>query len=112
MLRSIALALGVLLMACSSPVIAADSLTIIYLDPQSPERSWFRIEEWPSYLFMPDAPLRVASSKPGVTLISAATGTVGQLSADLDCSDFDGEVFVGGFDPNRLDADGDGIGCE
>ena len=32
---------------------------------------------------------------------------------DLDCGDIDGPVTViGGADPYRLDADGDGIGCE
>jgi micrococcal nuclease len=32
--------------------------------------------------------------------------------SDLDCSDMSGPVYVGPDDPNRLDADGDGIGCE
>ncbi|WP_406271767.1 hypothetical protein OHT93_21685 [Streptomyces sp. NBC_00191] len=31
---------------------------------------------------------------------------------DVDCSDLPGPVWVGSFDPHRLDADGDGIGCE
>jgi micrococcal nuclease len=31
---------------------------------------------------------------------------------DLDCSDINGPVQVTGSDPYRLDADGDGIGCE
>ena len=32
---------------------------------------------------------------------------------DLDCKDFDEKnIPVGGNDPNKLDADGDGIGCE
>ncbi|WP_219091654.1 thermonuclease family protein [Streptomyces sp. JJ38] len=31
---------------------------------------------------------------------------------DLDCADIDGPVLVGPGDPHRLDADGDGIGCE
>ena len=32
---------------------------------------------------------------------------------DLDCKDFDEKnIPVGGHDPNNLDADGDGIGCE
>jgi hypothetical protein len=31
---------------------------------------------------------------------------------DLDCSDMNGPVSVGASDPNGLDADGDGVGCE
>ena len=31
---------------------------------------------------------------------------------DQDCSDIRRKVFVGDYDPDRLDADGDGIGCE
>ncbi len=105
-------ALTMLLSAPGTAPQAADSLTIIHLQPHSPETSWFRVAEWPSYLFMPDAPLRVAVSRSGVTLISAATGVIGQSFADLDCSDMNGQVFVGAYDPNGFDADGDGIGCE
>jgi len=35
-----------------------------------------------------------------------------QSSGDLDCPDFGQEVWVGSYDPNNLDADGDGWGCE
>ena len=31
---------------------------------------------------------------------------------DLDCSDFNGPVYVGSYDPHGLDADNDGVGCE
>ncbi|MDO0909349.1 thermonuclease family protein [Streptomyces sp. DT2A-34] len=31
---------------------------------------------------------------------------------DVDCSDLSGPVWVGPNDPHRLDADGDGIGCD
>jgi hypothetical protein len=31
---------------------------------------------------------------------------------DVDCSDISGPVTVTGSDPHRLDADGNGIGCE
>ena len=31
---------------------------------------------------------------------------------DQDCSDIGEEVWVGGYDPDGLDADGDGWGCE
>jgi hypothetical protein len=34
------------------------------------------------------------------------------IVADLDCGDIDGPVSVTGSDPHRLDADGDGIGCD
>lgn len=33
-------------------------------------------------------------------------------SHDLDCADIGHRVYVGANDPNHLDADGDGIGCE
>lgn len=33
-------------------------------------------------------------------------------SDDLDCDDIGHPVDVSGGDPNHLDADGDGIGCE
>jgi hypothetical protein len=36
----------------------------------------------------------------------------GRPYPDLDCEDFSGSVYVGSSDPNGLDADGDGIGCE
>ncbi len=31
---------------------------------------------------------------------------------DQDCSDIGREVWVGGYDPDGLDRDGDGWGCE
>jgi|LakMenE01Jun11ns_1017448.scaffolds.fasta_scaffold9474359_3 hypothetical protein len=33
-------------------------------------------------------------------------------SYDQDCSDIGYEVYVGSYDPDGLDADGDGYGCE
>jgi len=33
-------------------------------------------------------------------------------SWDLDCEDIGEEVDIDGYDPNNLDADGDGVGCE
>ena len=33
-------------------------------------------------------------------------------TADQDCSDVDGPVYVGDNDPDGLDRDGDGWGCE
>ncbi|WP_199780096.1 thermonuclease family protein [Nocardia cyriacigeorgica] len=35
-----------------------------------------------------------------------------QLGPDTDCSDYPGPVIVAPGDPHRLDADGDGIGCD
>ena len=35
-----------------------------------------------------------------------------QSSGDLDCPDFQQEVWVGSYDPYNLDADGDGWGCK
>ncbi|WP_167880498.1 thermonuclease family protein [Nocardioides guangzhouensis] len=34
------------------------------------------------------------------------------IAGDLDCADINGPVRVTGDDPYRLDADGDGIGCD
>jgi hypothetical protein len=31
---------------------------------------------------------------------------------DLDCADVDGPVYVTGADPNGLDREHDGVGCE
>ena len=87
-------------------------LTIIYLDPAAPEQSWFQVAEWPSYLFMPNSPMRVPSAHSGVIKISAASGVIGYSGVDLNCSDLRSPVFVGSYDPHRLDADGDGFGCE
>ena len=39
-------------------------------------------------------------------------GFYGGDGDDLDCSDVGGPVAVPGADPNNLDADNDGVGCE
>lgn len=40
-------------------------------------------------------------------------GGGGGSGRDLDCSDFSGPVVIhDGNDPNGLDGDGDGVGCE
>ncbi len=41
-----------------------------------------------------------------------AGGSLPPPPPDLDCSDLDGPVAVGPDDPHRLDADGDGTGCD
>jgi hypothetical protein len=38
--------------------------------------------------------------------------SVSDESGDLDCVDIGREVYVGDDDPNGLDRDGDGYGCE
>ena len=43
---------------------------------------------------------------------SGGGGSLPPPPPDLDCSDVDGPVTVGPSDPHRLDADGDGVGCE
>ncbi len=43
---------------------------------------------------------------------SGAGGSLPPPPPDLDCSDLDGPVAVGPDDPHRLDADGDGTGCD
>ena len=51
----------------------------------------------------------VAAAAIGMLTLGAGTAS----ASDLDCSDFETPVtIVNGFDPNRLDRDGNGIGCE
>jgi hypothetical protein len=49
-----------------------------------------------------------------IPAINSVGGQVpGFTGGDLDCVDFNGPVYIGsGPDPNRLDADNDGWGCE
>jgi hypothetical protein len=63
----------------------------------------------------------ITNNKPASTGGSGGSGGSGSGSGypvqpdqpgDQDCSDFDGPVQVLPGDPDRLDADGDGIGCE
>ena len=42
----------------------------------------------------------------------AQSGGLPAPPPDFDCSDIGGPVRVGRSDPHRLDADGDGVGCE
>lgn len=41
-----------------------------------------------------------------------ADGSIRSRGGDLDCTDVSGRVWVGNDDPNNLDGDGDGWGCE
>lgn len=109
------------------PALAGD-LSIIYLDPDSPETSMYRVEEWPSFIFMAGAPLKVAylqasagrgpsvsHERPSTRSLVGPRGYAGYpayFGVDMDCPSFANPVAVGFGDPHRLDADNDGIGCE
>jgi micrococcal nuclease len=56
----------------------------------------------------------VATTEPGSEPVPnrSAGGGLPPPPPDLDCSDISGPVRVAPGDPHRLDADGDGIGCE
>jgi hypothetical protein len=82
---------------------------VVYLDPQRPEASFFVVENWPSYIFAPGAPLYLRNRQLARNLFSSSPT---MFTGDLDCRDFSGPVVVSGRDPHRLDGDGDGIGCE
>lgn len=46
-------------------------------------------------------------------MVALGGGVAVAAPGDLDCKDFESPVvIVDGFDPNRLDRDGNGIGCE
>jgi hypothetical protein len=101
----------------SSGLLANDQR--IFLDPSRPSSSFYVIERLPSFIFMPDAPLRVAYVQGSGGQVRGISGSYRTTPAsatspggDMDCADFIGQVMVGGNDPHGLDADGDGIGCE
>lgn len=60
--------------------------------------------------------MRMRKAFVGVTvagIVALGGGVAVAVPGDLDCSDFETPVtIVNGFDPNRLDRDGNGIGCE
>jgi hypothetical protein len=58
----------------------------------------------PAHVNRPGHPEDRAGNQPG--------HPYGGGAGDIDCSSIDGPVAVGRNDPNQLDADGDGIGCE
>lgn len=102
---------------CSVPTFGRD-VTVVYRNPETPSESMFWVVEWPSFVFMPGAPLRMSYQRS-----QALSGLVGQVSSrttvttrslggDLDCVDIGRPVYVAGTDPHNLDADDDGIGCE
>lgn len=82
---------------------------VVYLEPERPEASFFVVENWPSYIFAPGAPLYLRNRQLARNLLSPSP-TV--LTGDLDCRDLSGPVVVSGSDPHRLDGDRDGVGCE
>jgi hypothetical protein len=86
----------------------AETWTIVYLHPDRPQtESWYEVAELPSYVFMPGTTIAVAYSRPVGSYLAGNAAPV-----DLDCWQVAGPVYVGGSDPNGLDGDGDGIGCE
>jgi hypothetical protein len=90
----------------------AENWTIVYLQPdRAQSESWYEVAELPSYVFMPGTKIAVAYSRP-VGGYLAAGAAAANSSVDLDCWQVAGPVYVGGSDPNGLDGDGDGIGCE
>lgn len=52
------------------------------------------------------------SRAPSTVIRPAMNGPANPYSGDLDCADIGRQVYVGLNDPNFLDADNDGIGCE
>jgi hypothetical protein len=111
--QQIAIATAILLLAGIGTSFAADRLDLkrILLDPRSPATSRFVVEGWPSFVFMPGAPWRTGYQRSGSSL-SRSVGSSAATVGDIDCADIAGPVFLTGDDPNRLDGDGDGIGCE
>lgn len=56
-----------------------------------------------------------SAHRPTATISECAPGydpCVPPYPPDVDCPDLAGPVSVRGADPHRLDADGDGTGCE
>lgn len=101
------------ILAGAGTSLAADGarLKLTLIDPQSPATSMFTVEGWPSFLFMPGAPALV-SYRPSGSAPSLSGGSAPATTGDIDCSDLSAPVPVSDADPNRLDADNDGIGCE
>jgi hypothetical protein len=58
--------------------------------------------------------IKQAACAAGVAAMISLSGVATASAADdRDCSDFASPIIiVNGFDPDHLDADGDGIGCE
>lgn len=93
----------------------AEEYTIFYLEQHLAPNSDFLIAELPSFYFVAGSPIAVvyrlnAGSKVSVVRATQRRGSA--ASDDLNCDQISAPVFVGGNDPNRLDGDGDGWGCE
>ena len=94
---------------------ADEKFTVIYIDPASAPNSDYLIAELPSYYFMAGAPLQVsyrANSGSSIRTIRAGITQGYGGSDDLNCDQIAAPVYVGSNDPNRLDGDFDGWGCE
>lgn len=109
MLKIIHIAAGTLLSITPMPL-DDPNYTIVYLDPPPP--SAFLVEQLPSFHFLPGAPLGVSYENVSVWT-TTFTPNRWRSSDDLNCSDIPARNITDlGTDPNRLDGDGDGIGCE
>ena len=67
---------------------------------------------WGAYLVSPNTPLRLNRYSQNRALRGSSTPFAEHSRNRLDCSDIGHRVIVNGPDPNHLDADHDGIGCE
>lgn len=109
------LAITVAMAGLLAPSIANDQYTIVYLDPDRAPNSDYLVEQLPSYYFMAGAPVRVSyrpNAGTGVRSIRAGTGQVSIGTGDVNCNQIAAPVYVGSYDPNRLDGDEDGWGCD
>ncbi len=98
--------------AAEPTVISAGPTTLVYVFPTSPQ-TFVPVEGLPSFLVMPGADVPAVATQVvySVPQPTPALRPVGSI-ADLDCSNFVGEVVIAGPDRFNLDKDGDGIGCE
>lgn len=96
--------------AAPSTVVSGGNTTVVYVFPTSPQ-TFVPIAGLPSFLAMPGAELPAIATQVVYTTPSPAL-PAGTTIADLDCSNFIGEVTISGPDRYGLDKDGDGIGCE
>jgi hypothetical protein len=114
---ALALALPVLCLGCSADYLNHnDSVTLAQgdavksniaihtVDPFNPDSHNTRIEGDGRRL------VGVVRAYRGSASSGNATNSKGR--SDIDCKDVDGPVAITGSDPNRLDGDSDGIGCE
>jgi hypothetical protein len=87
--------------------------TVVYVYPTTPQ-TFVPVAMLPSFLVQPGAPLPAIPNYvvQSVPIPVMPTNPTVAASADIDCSDLTGPVFVGAADPHHLDRNGNGIGCE